>query len=117
MFVSGLLFLQSITFLLLFYKLLQLSLQVVQSVFVGYIAEYFSFVEPTNEQFRDVCLFSLGLVFFGLVVLFLHAYGFHIGYRASMDVRILTTSAIYQKVCVLCCLYYIFLRMCMVIEY
>ena len=79
-------------------NLLQVSLQVVQSVFVGYIAEYFSFVEPTDDQFRDVCLFSLGLVLAGLLVSFVHAYGFHMGYRSSMDARIITTSAIYQKV-------------------
>ena len=78
--------------------LLQVILQVVQSVFVGYIAEYFSYVEPTDDQFRDVCLFSLGLVLTGLLVSFVHAYGFHMGFRSSMDARIITTSAIYQKV-------------------
>ena len=78
--------------------LLQVILQVVQSVFVGYIAEYFSYVEPTKDQFRDVCLFSLGLVLTGLFVSFVHAYGFHMGFRSSMDARIITTSAIYQKV-------------------
>ena len=78
--------------------LLQVILQVVQSVFVGYIAEYFSFVEPTDEQFRDVCLFSLGLVLSGLLVSFIHTYGYFMGFKLSMDVRIITTSAIYQKV-------------------
>ena len=99
--------------------LLQVGLQVVQSVFVGYIAEYFSFVEPTNDQFRDVCLFSLGLVLTGLLVSFVHAYGFHMGFRESMDARIITISAIYQKVHVLC-LYYSYvctsLRRCIVIN-
>ena len=73
-------------------------------MFVGYIAEYFSFVEPTNEQLRDVCLFSLGLVLAGLLVSFAHAYAGHMAIRASMDTRIIATSAIYQKVHVLCSL-------------
>ena len=73
-------------------------------MFVGYIAEYFAFVEPTNEQLRDVCLFSLGLVLAGLIVSFAHAYAGHMAFRASMDARIIATSAIYQKVHVLCTL-------------
>ena len=98
--------------------LLQVSLQVVQSVFVGYIAEYFSYVEPTDDQFRDVCLFSLGLVLTGLLASFVHAYGFFIGYRAGMDARIITTSAIYEKVHVLCNLYHMYILMrCIVIEF
>ena len=72
-------------------------------MFLGYIAEYFSYIEPTDDQFRDVCLFSLGLVLTGLLVPFIHAYGFFMGVRASMDARIITTSAIYQKVHVLYC--------------
>ena len=72
-------------------------------MFLGYIAEYFSYIEPTDDQFRDVCLFSLGLVLTGLLASFAHAYGFFMGVRASMDARIITTSAIYQKVHVLYC--------------
>ena len=75
-------------------------------MFVGYIAEYFSYVKSTDEQFRDVCLFSLGLVLTGLLVSFAHAYGGHMGYIASMDARIIASSAIYQNVHVLCSLYY-----------
>ena len=93
---------------------LQVSLQVVQSMFVGYIAEYFSYVEPTKEQFRDVCLFSLGLVLTGLLVSFVHAYGFYMGFRSSMDARIITTSAIYQKVHVCTCTS---LKRCIVIKF
>ena len=73
-------------------------LQVVQSVLVGYIAEYFSYEDPTSEQARDACLFCLGLLLSGCGVFFIHAHGFHMGYRTGMDVRVITTSAIYQKV-------------------
>ena len=80
-------------------------------MFVGYIAEYFSYVEPTDDQFRDVCLFSLGLVLAGLLASFAHAYGGHMGYIASMDARIIATSAIYQKVLMLCSLGYSYVHL------
>ena len=73
-------------------------LLVAQSVFLGYISEYFFIDSPTPDQTRDAYLFSLGVALASVAVAFVHAHGFQMGFRSSMDVRIVATSAIYQKV-------------------
>ena len=78
-----------------------MAVLVSQSVFLGYIAEYFFIDAPTTDQTRDAYLFSLGLALAVLTLAFIHAHAFQLGYRTAMDARIIATGAIYQKVIIL----------------
>ena len=75
-----------------------MAILVSESVFLGYIAEYFFKEDPTPEETRDAYLFSAGLAVGTLTLPFVHAHGFQLGYRTAMDARIISTGAIYHKV-------------------
>ena len=78
-----------------------MTIWILESVFLGYIAEYFFKDDPTPEETRDAYLFSAGLAVATLTLPFVHAHGFQLGYRTAMDARIITTGAIYQKVIII----------------
>lgn len=88
-----------------------------QSIVLGHLTSYFSIDEPTEEDTRNaylfafckilyppwstVCLYAckfVGLVMIAVLVLFLHSHAFLTGERVGMMTRIITTTAIYQKV-------------------
>ena len=74
-----------------------------ESVFLGYVVEYFfvSEEESSPELTRNAYLYTLGLALGALSLPFIHAHGYLIGFKIGMDVRIIATSAIYQKVLVI----------------
>lgn len=70
-----------------------------QSIFLGNVAEYIFLENPTEEQTVNGYLYGLGLVLTALSLPILHAHGFLIGFKLAMDVRIVATTSIFQKVC------------------
>ena len=71
-----------------------------ESVFLGYVVEFFFIPEEdsTPELTRNAYLYALGLALGILIFPFIHAHGYLIGFKMGMDLRIVATSAIYQKV-------------------
>ena len=84
---------------LLYLFVTQLILYLSQSIFLGNVAEYIFLEDPTEEQTRNGYLYGLGLALASLSLPVLHAHGFLMGYRLAMDVRIVATTSIFQKVC------------------
>ena len=91
---------------------------------VGYLSEYFCTKQILEEELselksgnlnnsdtlvaskqgeiddatRDAYLYATGMILIVLSVTFTHAWGFYYGQNMGMQMRIITTSAIYHKV-------------------
>ena len=77
----------------------QIALVVSQSVFLGFVVEYIFTEGPSDEQIRNVYLYATGLSLCALGLPFVYAHGCCLrAYMIGMDTRIITTSAIFQKV-------------------
>ena len=72
-----------------------------QSIFLGNVAEYIFLENPTEEQTRNGYLYGLGLALAALPLPLLQAHVNLIGFKLAMDVRIVATTSIFQKVCAL----------------
>ena len=70
-----------------------------QSIFLGNVAEYIFLENPTEEQTRNGYLYGLGLALAALPLPVIQAHAFLIAYRLAMDIRIIATTSIFQKVC------------------
>ena len=69
-----------------------------ESVFLGFVVEYIFTEDPSDDQIRDAYLYATGLALCALTLPFVNAHGFLRAYMIGMDTRIITTSAIFQKV-------------------
>jgi len=95
-----------------------------QSILVGYLSEYFcmkrtledeltllrnmsstndsiaSKQEEIDDATRDAYLYAVGMIIVAVCLTFAHGWGFHIALNNGMQLRIITTGAIYHKVTV-----------------
>ena len=98
---------------------LQAGILLLQSIILGLLTEYFNIEEPTRVDTRNAYFYALGnninncilsfyvvlfqgLVVLSLVVVIMHSHSFLMGQKMSMILRIITTAAVYKKVCVVC---------------
>ena len=93
-----------------------------QSILVGYLSQYFcmkrtledeltlprnmsrtndsitSKQEEIDDATRDAYLYAVGMILIVVCLTFAHGWGFHIALNTGMQLRIITTGAIYHKV-------------------
>jgi ATP-binding cassette subfamily C (CFTR/MRP) protein 4 len=69
-----------------------------QSLLVGYLASYFTITNPSYEETRNAYLFATGLSLISFFLVAMNAMDGITGYKMSMHVRVITSSAIYQKI-------------------
>ncbi|XP_065919840.1 ATP-binding cassette sub-family C member 4-like [Dysidea avara] len=99
----------------------EFMLLISQSVLVGYLSQYFcmkrtledeltllrnmsrtndsitSKQEEIDDATRDAYLYAVGMILIVVCLTFVHGWGFHIALNTGMQLRIITTGAIYHK--------------------
>ncbi|XP_064396708.1 ATP-binding cassette sub-family C member 4-like [Halichondria panicea] len=76
--------------------LIELTVQVIQSVVLGYLAG--SITDNSDTSTTNAYLFAMGLVACGAVISVVHAHNFLLAYKLGMISRIIMTGVVYQKV-------------------
>lgn len=110
--------------MMLYILFVQLCLLLGQGILVGYLSEYFCTKQILEEELselrdipsnnsdnlitskqeeidnatRDAYLYATGMVLVVIGVLFIHAWAFYYAQNTGMQMRIVTTGAIYHKV-------------------
>ena len=76
----------------------QISLLVGQSIVLGYLSDYFVLDSPSTTDTRNAYLYATGMVIVPFGTMFFATYQFHNAVMSGMTVRLIASSAIYQKV-------------------
>ena len=76
----------------------QVTIFITQAVLVGSIAQHFSLSSPSAEERRGVYIRAGALAAVTFLLSIVHTHNLHTGYLMGIRLRIITTSAIFQKV-------------------
>ncbi len=72
---------------------------VAQGIVLGHITDYFTIDNPTTADTQRVYLFALIMAMLSALLVTNNSANAYIGIKMGMLLRIVCTSAIYQKVC------------------
>ena len=81
--------------------ILQVILLTVQSVLLGSLTDYFALNSPNSSETRDAYLLALGVSLIAMFTVVAVGTASYCGYKLGMLVRIICTSAIYEKVLII----------------
>lgn len=85
-------------YITLFFISFQVFVTIFLSLLVGLLSEYFSNEDPASEQTRDAYLYAGALSVLTMILIVLIGHKSMIAYNLAMQIRVMLTTAIYQKV-------------------